>query len=203
MFEAHEADDLRCLGEALGKLGPLLTPGAAEERLAKLGAARTPVEMLRLARALEALGPRLLESEAERVAERVVERLFEAVPSAGDPDDLRYLAEAMKMVLPRMSSEAAPRAVGRVIAIIAASRDSLALKDLVDALAAFPGYLDAAKVINLLKYPMCVGPPRGTLLRSLETLTGKAFGGDVWRLVEQVSDLGLAADALVTIPTRT
>jgi len=203
IFEAHEADDLRCLGEALGKLGPLLPPGAAEERLAMLGAARTPVEMLRLARALEALGPLLPASEAERDAELVVERLFEAVTKAGDPNDLRYLAEAMKTLVPRMSSEAAPRALGRVIAIIAASRDSLALKDLVDALAAFPGYLDAAKVINLLKYPMCIGPPRGTLLRSLETLTGKAFGGDVWRLVEQVSDLGLAADALVTIPTRT
>ena len=90
-----------------------------------------------------------------------------------------------------------------MIAIIAATGDGLALKDLVDALAAVPGYLDAAKVINLLKYPMCVGPPRDSLLRSLETRTGRAFGGDVWRLVEQASDLGLAADALVTIPTRT
>lgn len=202
MFEAHEADDLRCLGEALGKIGLLLTPGAAEERLAALGAARTPVEMLRLARALEALGPRLTASEAERVADRVAERLFEAVTSAGDRDDLRYLAEAMKTVVPRLSSEAAPRSVGRVIDIIAVAGDSLALQDLVDALAGIPGYLDAAKVINLLKYPMCVGPSRDSLLRSLETRTGRAFGGNVWRLVEQASDLGLAPDALVAAPTR-
>ena len=61
---------------------------------------------------LEVLGPRLPAPEAERVAERVVERLFEAVPSAGDPDDLRYLAEAMKTVVPRMSSEAAAAPLG-------------------------------------------------------------------------------------------
>jgi len=92
--------------------------------------------------------------------------------------------------------------VGRVIDIIAVAGDSLALQDLVDALAGIPGYLDAAKVINLLKYPMCVGPSRDSLLRSLETRTGRAFGGNVWRLVEQASDLGLAPDALVAAPTR-
>ena len=104
--------------------------------------------------------------------------------------------------MPRMSSESAARVTGRVIDIMAATGDGLALKELVDALAGVPGYLDVATVINLLKFPMCVGPPRDSLLRSLETRTGKAFGGDVWRLVEQASDLGLAPDALVTPPTR-
>ena len=89
MLEACKPDDLRCLAEGLGELGLLLTPAAAGARLAALGTARTPVELLRLAQALAALGPRLAASEGERVAKRVLERLFEAVASAGEPDDLR------------------------------------------------------------------------------------------------------------------
>ena len=120
---SYKPDDLRCLAEGLGELGLLLTPAAAGARLAALGTARSPVELLRLAQALAALGPRLAASEGERVAERVLERLFEAVASAGQPDDLRPLAEAIKTVLPRMSSESAGRVTGRVIDIIAATGD--------------------------------------------------------------------------------
>jgi hypothetical protein len=202
MFEAHQADELRWLGEALGKLGPLLSPGAADQRLAALGTAQNPFAMLRLALALRALGPRLPESEAMRLAERVVERLFEAVASVSDPEALRCLAAAMKTVVPRMSSDGAARVVARVVEIMAATGDTRVLADLVEALANVPGYLTAATVIQLLKYPMCVGPPRDSLLRCLETRTGRLFGGDVWRLVEQASDLGLDADALVTPPKR-
>ena len=202
MLEACKSEDLRCLAEGLGELGPLLTPGAAGARLAALGAARTPIELLRLAQALAALGPGLAAPERQRVAERVAERLFESVASAGDPNDLVHLAEAIKTVVPRMSSNSALRVAGRVIDIMAATGDGLALEELVDALAGVPGYLDVATLINLLKFPMCVGPPRAALLRALETRTGKAFAGDVWRLVEQASELGLAPDALVTPPTR-
>jgi hypothetical protein len=202
MLEACKPEDLRCLAEGLGELAPFLTPGSAETRLAALGTARTPVELLRLAQALAVLGPRLPASEGQRVAERVVERLFEAVAKFGEPDDLRYLAEAIKTVVPALSTGSAARVTGRVIDIMAATGDGLALKELVDGLAYVPGYLDVATMINLLKFPICVGPPRDSLLRSLETGTGKTFGGDVWRLVEQASELGLAPDALVTPPTR-
>ena len=64
-----------------------------------------------------------------------------------------------------------------------------------------PGGIDAATAINLLKFPMCVGPPRDSMLAFLETRTGKTFGGDVWRLVEQASDLGISPGDLVTGPT--
>ena len=202
MLASCKPDDLKCLAEGLGQLGPLLSPGAAGAWLAALGTARTPVELLRLAHALAVLGPRLAVIEGERVAGRVVERLFEAVATAGEPNDLRQLSEAIKTVIPRMSPDSAGRVAGRVIDIIAATGDGLALEHLVDALACVPGYLDVATVINLLKFPMCVGPPRDSLLRSLEIHTGKAFGGDLWCLVEQASDLGLAPDALVTPPTR-
>ena len=84
-----------------------------------------------------------------------------------------------------------PRAVGRVLGIMAATGDGRVLEDLVGTLVGVPGYLNAETVINLLKFPTCVGPPRDCLLRCLETRTGRAFGGDVWRLVEQASELGL------------
>ena len=79
-----------------------------------------------------------------------------------------HLAEAIKTVVPRMSSNSALRVAGRVIDIMAATGDGLALEELVDALAGVPGYLDVATLINLLKFPMCVGPPRAALLRALE-----------------------------------
>ena len=201
LLHAHESDELRWLAGALGELEPLLAPGDSEAILARLAAARTPIDMLRRARALAALGPRMAAPEAERVAERVVDQLLEAIAAAADPDDLRRLAEAIKAVMPLLAGPAAARTVGRLIEIMATTGDGPALKDLVDAMAVVPGGIDAATAINLLKFPMCVGPPRDSILSFLEARTGKTFGGDVWRLVEQASDLGISPGDLVTGPT--
>jgi hypothetical protein len=202
LAEAHDPENLRCLGQALGVLGPLLSAETVEVRLSALTTFRTPLEMLRLALAVAALGPRLEKAEAGRVAARLADRIFEAIAADDEPTSLRLLAEALAAVVPGLASPATTRAGGRLTELLKTIGDGAALKHLTDALTAIPGYLDTAAALDLLKAPLCVGPARSSLLGAIERLTGKEFGDDVWRLVEQAAALGLSDEDLTRPPVR-
>ena len=44
---------------------------------------------------------------------------------------------------------------------------------------------------EVLKYPFCTGEAEQIVLKQLEAMTGRDFGGDVWKFVEQADSLGI------------
>jgi len=46
-------------------------------------------------------------------------------------------------------------------------------------------------LVEVLKYPFCTGEAEQILLNQLKALTGRDFGGDVWKFVEQANALDI------------
>jgi hypothetical protein len=76
------------------------------------------------------------------------------------------------------------------------------IKGVASAVALVADDCELRTTINMLKFPLCVGPLRDALLQSLERRTGMTFGGDLWSLVEQAEALGLGSDELSCPPVR-
>ena len=51
--------------------------------------------------------------------------------------------------------------------------------------------LNTQDLTEVLKWPFCVGEARKLVLSELEKKTGRIFGGDVWKFVEQAPSLGI------------
>jgi hypothetical protein len=49
----------------------------------------------------------------------------------------------------------------------------------------------ASRFGGVLKYPFCTGEAEQMVLNELERKTGRKFGGDVWKLVEQADALNI------------
>jgi hypothetical protein len=76
------------------------------------------------------------------------------------------------------------------------------VKGIASALAAIADNGDEMTIINILKFPLAVGPLRKALLESLERRRGRMFGGNIWCLVEQAESLGLSRADLRSPPVR-
>jgi hypothetical protein len=44
---------------------------------------------------------------------------------------------------------------------------------------------------QVLKYPFCTGEAEQIVLNQLQAISGRDFGGDVWKFVEQADSLGI------------
>ena len=51
--------------------------------------------------------------------------------------------------------------------------------------------LEAQDLAEVLKWPFCVGEAEKIALAELEKKTGRKFGGDLWKFVEQARFLGI------------
>lgn len=58
------------------------------------------------------------------------------------------------------------------------------LQSLSEVLAAMPGDRNLQQLIDLMKWPTCVGEVRAPLLTKLEQQTGQKFEGNVWNMVK-------------------
>jgi hypothetical protein len=202
MSDANRPEDIGHLARALGNLATLLDQDMVESVLTGLAIARTPVERLRLASVLAALAPALPQQQTSRVAARIVERLLEPFARETRADDLRLSAASLAMVVRLLDGEPARRVGARLIDLMAAMRDGDALLSLADALGTIPGFLDAAAALELLKYPLSVGPVRASLLGSLARASGRDPGQGLWQFVEEASRLGVNSADFEPPPVR-
>jgi hypothetical protein len=76
------------------------------------------------------------------------------------------------------------------------------VNSLAEALAALPAGLDVTEIVNMLKYPTCVGEARTVVLNLLEKRTGLQFHDDVWEVVSQSKALGLKLEDFTSPPER-
>ena len=51
--------------------------------------------------------------------------------------------------------------------------------------------LGSQDLAEVLKWPFCVGEAQKLALAELEKKTGREFGGDIWKFVEQAPSLGI------------
>jgi hypothetical protein len=51
--------------------------------------------------------------------------------------------------------------------------------------------MEAQELAEILKWPFCVGEVEKIALAELEKKTGRKFGGDIWKFVEQAPSLGI------------
>ena len=51
--------------------------------------------------------------------------------------------------------------------------------------------IEAQELAEVLKWPFCVGEAEKIALAELENKTGRKFGGDIWKFVEQAPSLGI------------
>lgn len=58
------------------------------------------------------------------------------------------------------------------------------LRFLAEAYTAMPGNRNPQQLIDIMKWPTCVGEVRAPLLAKLEQQTGQKFDGNVWKMVE-------------------
>jgi hypothetical protein len=196
-------EGLRDLAGALSRLAPLAPERNFGQDLSALGASRTPLDLLRLSHALAAFAPRLERAEVERAAELVAEEILTAIDESQTMTELQALAEACTVTMPLLESTATTKVRDRLVSTLCVVGDAPALKSLIDALLSIRHEIDAGFLLELLKYPLCVGGARASLLAALERRTSHSFGGDVWRLVEQAAALGFSDDVLSRPPTRT
>ncbi len=54
------------------------------------------------------------------------------------------------------------------------------------------GLLNAKELVEVLKWPFCVGEAQKRVLAELEKKAGRTFGGSIWKVVEQADSLGIA-----------
>ena len=202
LAEAHRPRDIRDLAGALGELAPLLDPKAGELMLGRLAAGPTLEDQFRLANGLAALAPALPPQQAGRVAERIAERLIEPSCREGAADDLRLSAASIAVVVRLLAPEPARRVAARLVALMATTGDADALTSLADALGDVPGFLDVPTALELLKFPLSVGPVRASLLGSLERASAGEPGRGLWPIIEEASRLGLTAVDLRRPPAR-
>jgi hypothetical protein len=202
LADACRPEDIRDLAGALGELAVLLAAEAAESILAGLGAARTPVELLRLASGLAALTPALPPQQVCRVAERIAGRLLEPLGRECPADDLRRSAAAIEVVAHLLPPESARQVAARLVELMAAIGDGETLESLADALGSVPVFLDAPTAVELLKFPMSVGPVRASLLKSLGGSGAEGSGRGLWPIVQEASRLGISPADLRRPPVR-
>jgi len=198
MGETRDSGILSRLAEYFGAVAPQL-PAPTAERIAErllyaMPEARDSNVLSRLVACFGAVAPRL----PAPVAERIAERLLDAMPEARYSGDLGQLIACFGAVAPRLPTPAAER----ILDTFANKYYWGNLSSIVPALSAVADKCDVRTIINILKFPLCVGPLRKVLLLSLERRTGKTFGGDIWCLVEQADALGLGPDDLSSPPVR-
>lgn len=101
------------------------------------------------------------------------------------------LSNLLQTVVGRLPGEAAEVAFARIVEIMDKTTDPDPLQVLAGALKAVPGTLDQSKLINLLKWPNCIGEFRSAILERLERQTQQEFHDDVWVFVEWAHSSGL------------
>jgi hypothetical protein len=199
---ANRPEDICDLAGALGELAVLLSPEAGESLLGRLAAARTPLDLFRLASGLVALAPALPPQQPGRVADRIAERLLEPFSRESPADELRLSAASIAVVVRLLPPDAARRVAARLVELMAATGDCDTLTSLADALGALPGFLDVPTALELLKFPLSVGPVRASLLGSLERASGVEPGRGLWKVIEEASRLGISPADLRRPPVR-
>lgn len=98
-----------------------------------------------------------------------------------DSDALKSLAEALAAMPGKLAPEHADRASAHILAQMEKDNDNHVLAQ---AFAAVPGNRNPQQLIDLMKWPTCVGEVRAPLLAKLEQQTGQKFEGNVWKMVE-------------------
>jgi hypothetical protein len=187
---------------ALSHVAPLAPVEILGQHVSSLRASGDAADLLRLSLVIAVFAPRLEKAEVGRIAGRIAERIFSALDGSEESAGLRPLAEAAAAIVPWLPSAASTDARDRLVHALSMVGDLHALRTLTDALLSLPHETDTAFLLELLKYPLCVGEVRFTLLAAIERRTGRTFGGDLWSLVGQATELGFRQDDLSRPPTR-
>jgi hypothetical protein len=118
-------------------------------------------------------------------AKKAYESILSALAKTNDTLVILLLSEALRAVPGKLEREDAQKAYDWIVTRLAEETDPDALKSLSMALKAVPGEIALATLVNLAKYPTCVGKFRTAVLEIIERQNQPAkFGGDIWRMVE-------------------
>jgi len=97
---------------------------------------------------------------------------------------LESLTKALATVAGKLAPEHADWAFAQIRAQMEKTTEPYALKYLAEALATVSGDRNPQQLIDLMKWPTCVGEVRAPLLAKLEQQTGQKFEGNVWNMVK-------------------
>jgi hypothetical protein len=118
-------------------------------------------------------------------AQKAYAAFVAAIEKTTDPYALRELADGLKAVPGKLEPADAQKACAALVAAIKKTTDTNALRALADGLKVVPGRVDVAGLLNVGKFPNCVGDLRVAVLEIIERQNPPAkFEGDVWKMVE-------------------
>ncbi len=106
------------------------------------------------------------------------------IVEAIDLDALRSLAEVLAAAPGELAPENADSAFAHILARVEKTIDPDTLKSVARALAEIPENRNPQQLIDLMKWPTCVGEVRAPLLAKLGQQTGQKFEGNVWNMVK-------------------
>jgi serine/threonine protein kinase len=153
-----------------------------------------------LARGLAAVIAHLEGEEAARHCIQAATALTQAMTKTTHPDARYDLAQGLSATLTRYPRHLPVRAAGLVGAVgVSDYQPLLAPTALIVALEPLPCRLSTQELVDLLKYPFCVGEARRVVLEQLERRYRRTFA-DHWEFVRFAQQQGLGLD--FTTPPR-
>ena len=147
MTHAGDLDDLCRLAGGLEAVRNWLPTAVAARAFATLSGAGNAFEIVRLARNLEQVGPRLPAPDADRATERIVA----AMSRMSDRGALETLTRGLEAVVPRLTASATVRAAEQLAASLARTRVAVAIRALAGGLRAIAQRLPAADVEHFVE----------------------------------------------------
>ena len=113
-----------------------------------------------------------------------------------------WLARMLSSLPGELTPATAERAYAMIIRRLESTGDPSEFEELCKALSHISGYLDNARIVNILKYPMCVGASRLPLLKLMEKRLDRELGDSAWNLVSQASQKGMDSGQFRYPPQR-
>jgi len=97
---------------------------------------------------------------------------------------LEDLVQSLAAVPGRHAPEQIETRIAQMMTVMGRTNHFDVLQSLSEVLAAMPGDRNLQQLIDLMKWPTCVGEVRAPLLTKLEQQTGQKFEGNVWNMVK-------------------
>ena len=202
-----DAERLSSLGQALAALAARMEPKEAASVAARgaqvlAKALENPQEtdgerLSSLGQALAALAARMEPKEAASVAARGAQVLAKALENSQETDARRLsslgwsLGGLARLIPPARQTQLAALSNMLLEEVSGTPKQGEEEPEKRKQLADLYALLDAQDLAEVLKWPFCVGEAEKIALAELEKKTGRKFGGDIWKFVEQAPSLGI------------
>jgi hypothetical protein len=183
---------LPALAEGLSAVRSPIDPGGDQEVFSRieglLPKARSADDLLSLTKALKAVVKptrgAALTATAQKVRERILDRIGVMVSITSSPVEVRSLAEALRDVPGNPPGPQANSVLQHVLTVIDGTTDPTRLREFAEVLQVLPpGALEEQRLLELLKWPVCIGEFRAQILLVLEQQTNQQFQNDLWKAV--------------------